>query len=370
MDYAKLMDLAEATDPEQIRRLKEELGLFGSPDTYKQILGEESAAALENAGYAAWFTPSEFSRKPPPLWVVPNYIPSGMVTWFGVQNALKTFVALDAALSVATGTHWLGKPVPQRNVAYFLAEGEGGFASRIAAWLEARDLSYRDLDGRFWVVPSKLRLQTSLDIDIIRGHLDTFDLGLVVLDTWGRTIIPGDENDNKIVNEVLEELTALQAASGASFWFIHHVGKQGAQAPRGASALSGAVDCEIKVEPQPAERPKEAKLTCTKQKEAERFKPVLLDVEAHGTSITFAQGCRPADFEAADTRMLEQTALTRAARNFPLSTQAAKELLDVSEQTARRRLQELVKEGVFEVVGIGPQTRYQLASKGGAHEAP
>jgi len=46
----------------------------------------------------------------------------------------KTFIALDMAFSVATGTPWQGHDTKQGSVVYIAAEGVQGMAQRIDAW--------------------------------------------------------------------------------------------------------------------------------------------------------------------------------------------------------------------------------------------
>src|SRR5262249_26457754 len=51
----------------------------------------------------------------------------------------KTFVALDLALSVASGREWLDKfDVRRGMVVYVVAEGGGGVGMRLRAWKQAR----------------------------------------------------------------------------------------------------------------------------------------------------------------------------------------------------------------------------------------
>ena len=56
---------------------------------------------------------------------------------FGPSGEGKSFVAIDWALSVATGLDWCEKPVAPGRVIYVSAEGRGGLGQRITAWEQA-----------------------------------------------------------------------------------------------------------------------------------------------------------------------------------------------------------------------------------------
>lgn len=53
---------------------------------------------------------------------------------FGPSNVGKTFVAMDLAMSVATGTPFAGREVEQGGVVYCALEGGDGVRNRISAY--------------------------------------------------------------------------------------------------------------------------------------------------------------------------------------------------------------------------------------------
>ena len=68
-------------------------------------------------------------------WLIDELVPeAGLGVVYAPSGALKSFLAVDWALSVATGTSWLGHPVKQRWVVYVAAEGRGGIKQRVEAW--------------------------------------------------------------------------------------------------------------------------------------------------------------------------------------------------------------------------------------------
>ena len=54
---------------------------------------------------------------------------------YGPPKAYKSFVALDWALSVATGSWWQGRRVEPCHVLYVAAEGVSGLWARVDAWM-------------------------------------------------------------------------------------------------------------------------------------------------------------------------------------------------------------------------------------------
>jgi RecA-family ATPase len=60
---------------------------------------------------------------------------------FGDPGCGKSFLAVDIALSVATGTPFHGRDTKQGSVFFIAGEGHNGLARRFAAWSQARGVS-------------------------------------------------------------------------------------------------------------------------------------------------------------------------------------------------------------------------------------
>src|SRR5919199_3548534 len=84
-------------------------------------------------------TIEELEQLPAPRWLVGNHLVAESISvLFGPSGGGKTFVALDLALTVATGQDWLGtEPVEAGYVVYATSEGLAGLARRIHAWRAA-----------------------------------------------------------------------------------------------------------------------------------------------------------------------------------------------------------------------------------------
>jgi hypothetical protein len=70
---------------------------------------------------------------------------------------------------------------------------------------------------------------------------------LIVIDTQARMTIGLNENDNADMSFYAEQADRLKRASGACVLTVHHTGRSGSNA-RGASAIDGAQDAELRLE--------------------------------------------------------------------------------------------------------------------------
>src|SRR5687767_4450607 len=76
---------------------------------------------------------------PPPQWLIDSVVPTrSLCLLYGSPGAGKTFVALDWAFAVASGTAWQGRAVRPGPAIYVLAEGSAGLPRRVRAWKRSR----------------------------------------------------------------------------------------------------------------------------------------------------------------------------------------------------------------------------------------
>lgn len=188
---------------------------------------------------------------------------------FGDPGCGKSFLAVDIALSVATGTPFHGRPTRQGAVFFIAGEGHNGLARRFAAWSKARNLP---LEG----VPlfKSERAAQFLDAASAQAVADAVaglaahegPPALIIIDTLARNFGAGDENNTKDMSEFVVAVDDLKARfPGCAVLIVHHSGHAEKQRARGAMALKGALDCEFRVEKDgPA-----MKLVNTKMKDAE-----------------------------------------------------------------------------------------------------
>ena len=209
----------------------------------------------------------ELQTLPDQTWVIEGVIPAGLSVAYGASGAFKSFVVLDWALCVATGTPWFGHPVKAAYVVYVAAEGRGGLKDRARAWWLAHDKP--DMSRMRWL-PEVVDLRSRTAIEDGRQALASLPEwpGLVVVDTLARSMPGGDENAVKDLGEFLTGTDALRGDGSAVV--VHHTGKDG-DSERGSTALRGAADLMVKVKRDG--RSLRLDLICDKLRDAEEWRP-------------------------------------------------------------------------------------------------
>ncbi len=183
--------------------------------------------------------------------LVPGLLPgAGLGLLYGLSGAGKTFVALDLALSVATGAPWLGQPIRHGAVLWIAAEGQAGLDARVQAWCEHRRIDERPRDLQ--VLAQPLDLTSPDDVGAIIADVRRLDPprrpALVVVDTLALSLGGSDENSASTMAAALKGARRLSDAFGALVLPIHHTGKDGGDA-RGSNALTAGAEVRLKLSP-------------------------------------------------------------------------------------------------------------------------
>lgn len=212
---------------------------------------------------------TSFLSQPSPIsWLVKGWIPAqstGMI--FGEPGVGKTFVMLDIACCIATGTEWHGKRITAGTVVYLAGEGNFGLRQRIASWAKAHDVTNLD---------NLLISNKAIDMDSpgaaaqILGAvhaLTSAPVALVVIDTLNNHMA-GDENSAKDTRAMLNACNVVGAALSSTIMLVHHVGHSADKVrARGSSAWRAAVDASIAVM-RSKDDESVIEVSCTKMKDA------------------------------------------------------------------------------------------------------
>jgi hypothetical protein len=79
-------------------------------------------------------TMDQLAALPDPEWLIADLVVTdSLCTLYGPFRSYKSFVALDWALCLATGTDWCGRKAKRSDVLYIAGEGVGGLKLRVAA---------------------------------------------------------------------------------------------------------------------------------------------------------------------------------------------------------------------------------------------
>lgn len=223
----------------------------------------DEAQSLVDAMMGQLMDADAIADLPPPRPLVRGLINLDSGTWLiGAPGSFKSFVALDIAGHVGTGKPWQGRPVHQGLVIYIAAEGAAGMTLRTRAW--------RERNGRMTGVkflPLPIRFQDQVAWATLEAMIHRMQPVLVVIDTQARVTAGMNENDNGEMGAFAAAVTRMQqAAGGACVLVVHHTGRAGGDA-RGASAIDGAQDTELKVQREEPRESLRVKLLQDKQKD-------------------------------------------------------------------------------------------------------
>jgi len=161
---------------------------------------------------------------------------------YGQPGGGKSFVALDWALCVVSGTAWLSRPVQRNRVLYIVAEGTSGLAQRKRAWQS--DHPGADLTNMRWLPEALNLLDDGWAVALAELVREPPGYGLIVIDTTARSMVGGDENSAQDMGRFVAAVDRLRAGTRATVLLVHHSDKSG-QTLRGSSALHGAADTVI-----------------------------------------------------------------------------------------------------------------------------
>ncbi|MFJ6293233.1 AAA family ATPase [Streptomyces griseoviridis] len=160
---------------------------------------------------------------------------------YGASGTFKSFMTLDMAASVGTGTPWHGQKASAGTVIYLVAEGSRGVRKRVRAWEQHHG---RKMTGvRFLPRPVQaMDPEWLVLIELCRRLRPS----LIVVDTQARVTVGIEENSNTEMGRVVDRMEQLRAASGACVLLVHHTGHDSDRG-RGATAVKGALQTELGV---------------------------------------------------------------------------------------------------------------------------
>lgn len=221
-----------------------------------------------------FLTIEDLGHLPPPKWLVEDlFEQDAIVMLVGPPGALKSFLAIDWALSLALGRPWNNRRTEPCSVLYALGEGKASLLKRIEAWIYHNKLTIAEkalINSNFRVtfdVP-QLAIQKDFTDFLDDLDLDGFQPGCLIIDTLARSFVGRDENNQLDAGMWIESADRLRQR-GMTVIALHHTKKNtefGLQY-RGSSALQGAMDSAFVLEKNPDGYKRYAKLSCSKQKD-------------------------------------------------------------------------------------------------------
>jgi KaiC/GvpD/RAD55 family RecA-like ATPase len=229
------------------------------------------------------YSETELGDIPQPKWLVggaqQGFVTDGFTVMYGPPKSGKTFMALDWALSMATGAQWNGHPTEQAPVLYVSGEGAGGLHKRVTAWKMANGQK----SSRLYFIPFGARIVERDHVVQLKNDVHATGARLLVIDTLARSMAGKDENSAQDMGMSIQALDWIREKTGCGTLVLHHSGVDGTR-PRGSTALFGAADTLIRVEGEG----NMMKLSCEGQKDAMPFRPVHFQLKTTGPSVVLS----------------------------------------------------------------------------------
>jgi len=183
-------------------------------------------------------------REPPEhRWLVEGYWPaSGVGVVGGHPKSLKTWWALELAVSVATGTPCLGRfqvRKPGRVLVYLAEDPLPKVRDRLAALCAARNVTLEQLDLYVITAPN-LKLDSPPQLRDLDSTVALLRPALLLLDPLIR-LHSADESSSHEITPVLSHLRELQRRHDLAVVLVHHARKNAHRMDQG-QGLRGSGD--------------------------------------------------------------------------------------------------------------------------------
>lgn len=160
----------------------------------------------------------------------------------GTPKSLKSWLGLEMAVSVATGTPCLGRfqvQSPGPALVYLAEDAPTVVRERLLALCQVRDVALDDLDVRVITAPS-LRIDLLTEQQKLKETIALHRPRLLVLDPFVR-LHRIDENQAQEVAPLLDFLRTLNRTYEIAIVLVHHTRKSGSGSQSG-QALRGSSD--------------------------------------------------------------------------------------------------------------------------------
>jgi hypothetical protein len=234
-------------------------------------------AALIKALRSHLLTTDTLDSIPAPVAIVGDeHLFVNTLNWLvGKPGHGKSFVALDLAGCVGTGTPWHRYPVVQGRVLYVAAEGVHGVKQRVRAWERKHGKKMLGVD----FLPFPVQSTNGSHWDALIGTATEMRYSMIIIDTQARVTVGVEENSNKEMGTFVHQAERLRAASCACTVLVHHVGA-GGERGRGATTLDGALTTIMRCEKTDGT----VTLSCAKNKDAPEWGDMEFQLVPNGSS--------------------------------------------------------------------------------------
>lgn len=241
VDDANPFEQADGSSAGGVSAFDKELDRQRIQRQVRQLLDAEDREALQVLDF------DQFMDSPLPDYLVPKmFYRDGLSVVFGPPGAAKSFLVLDIALCLASGTKWREHDLGRGRVHYVMAEGQATNVLRTLAWMEHHKVGRDSLREWFTAIPVPIMLTDAGIVDyLMLAEKDQPDL--VILDTKN-LMFTGKESQGEDYGLMLRVLHRIrQAIGGGAVVMIDHTGLNDETRTRGSNAQKGGLETEIAV---------------------------------------------------------------------------------------------------------------------------
>jgi hypothetical protein len=287
-------------------------------------------------------------RKPEMAWLIQSIWASSAVGIIGgPPKCCKSWLGLDMALSVASGSPCLGQfPVKQPGPALiFLAEDAlPAVRGRIEALCNHRQIPIDSLD-LFVITASSLRLDLRRDQQRLKATLAAFKPRLLLLDPLVR-LHRLDENSATDISSLLGFIREMQRSYDTAIVLVHHLSKrhyaQPGQALRGSSDLHAFGDSNAYLK-----RLKDRIILTLEHRAAKPPEPIALELVSHPDgSATHLEISSPPEIPT-EVSLNDRILAFLHHEEKPLTRTAIRKHLKCNNQRLGQTLLDLHKQGLI-----------------------
>lgn len=287
---------------------------------------------------------------------------------YGRRGSMKSFLALDLAMCVATGTRWHTRPVTRSPVIVVAAEGTAFMAARIDAWLAEHALTTVEPDETMLkILPHRIELTSMPGALEFATAAAEYGAKFILLDTLSRCLTGADENSAKDISVAVEHLDLIRRHTGAHVNCVHHSGKDISAGSRGSSALEAGVDTVIEI----TANGMIVTAKTTKQKNRPEGLPITLEARTVGSSLVLGEytGSEDTSGELLALRCLDEIAIGEGALSGEWKASFVT-LTGQSDPTFYRYRKALDSHGALTMTSKGNSKRYQVSDLGALMLSP
>ena len=305
-------------------------------------------------------------RKPEERWLIEHIWPREAVGILGgPAKSMKTFMALELAVSVASNTTCLGAfdcDKAGRVLVYAAEDNLADLRQRLVGLCAIRRLELGRLDLGI-ITEKHLHLDRREDVERLEATLAAQKPVLLVLDPFVRLHRGVDENSSAEVSVILGTLRRLQRQHHTAIALVHHARKRHSTIPGQALRGSGDFHAWVDVGLYLNRRNSDDVLLTIEHRSAQAPKPFAIML-AEGPNDTVHLRLRdgPASPKEHEEDDLQGRIVSTLGCNGPLSQNRLRRLLKTRNQSVTDAIKELSEQGVIEHTTRGWRPRHDQTS--------